>query len=99
MSKIAYRSGQEPAIVAPIETALRNSGKAGMVTDAAPEFSAVRESASNGNAEKVLRTLKAALEARVSARVPAGHPLMRWPTQHVASIFNRQSTNRDGPIP
>ena len=105
LSKIASRSDQEPAIVALIETALRNSGKAGMVTDAAPEFSAVGESASNGNTEKavqqfedLLRTLKATLEVRVNARVPADHPLMRWLVQHVASIFNRQSTNKDGQI-
>ena len=106
MSKIVYRSDQEPGTVALIEAALRNSGEAGMVTGAAPEFSAVGESASNGNAEKaiqhfkdLLRTLKAALEAQVSARVPADHPLMRWLTQHVASIFNCQSTNRDGQTP
>ena len=35
----------------------------------------------------------------MSARVPADHPLMRCLTQHVASIFNRQSTNRDGQTP
>ena len=45
VSKISYRSDQEPAIVSLTETALRNSGKAGEVTDASPEHSAVGESA------------------------------------------------------
>ena len=51
-SKIAYRSDQEPALVSLIESASRNSGKAGVVTDASPEFSPVGESASNGTAER-----------------------------------------------
>ena len=55
VSKIAYRSDQEPAIVALIETALRNCGKAGTVADAAPEHSAVGESASNGVAESAVK--------------------------------------------
>ena len=41
VSKIAYLSDQEPAVIATIEAALRNSGKAGDITDAAPEHSAV----------------------------------------------------------
>ena len=85
VSKITYRSDQEASIVALIETALRNSGKAGEVTEAAPQFSAVGESASNGTSERAvqkfedqLRTLKAALEARIGARLPNKHPVMRW---------------------
>ena len=93
VSKISYRSDQEPAIVSLIETALKNSGKAGEMTDASPEHSAVGESASNGVAEQtvqqfedLLRTLKAALEARLKTRLPSKHPVMRWLIQHVASI-------------
>ena len=104
--KLTYRSDQEHSIVALIETALRDSGKAGVVLEAAPEHSAVGESASNGTAERsvqlfedLLRTLKGALEARVGARLPNVHPVMDWLIQHVASIFNRQSTNRDGLTP
>ena len=106
VSKISYRSDQEPAIVSLIETALKNSGKAGEMTDASPEHSAVGESASNGVAERtvqqfedLLRTLKAALEARLKTRLPSKHPVMRWLIQHVASIYNRQSTNYDGQTP
>ena len=83
ISKISYRSDQEPAIVSLIETALKNNGKAGEIHDASPEHSAVGESASNGVAERTvqqfgdqLRTLKAALEARLKARLPSHHPVM-----------------------
>ena len=55
VSKIAYRSGQEPAIVDLIEAALRNCCKAGTVTDTASEHSAVGESASNGVAESAVK--------------------------------------------
>jgi len=104
--KIAYRSDQEPSIVALIEAALRNNGKAGAITEAAPEHSAVGESASNGMAEKTvqmfedqLRTLKAALEAHMGTRLPVDHAVMKWLIQHVASIHNRQTTNSDGQTP
>ena len=106
VSKIAYRSDQEPSIVATIEAALRNSGKAGDITDAAPEHSAVGESASNGAAESAVkqfedqvRTLKGALEAHMGDRLPVDHAVMRWMVQHVASIFNRHSTNSEGLTP
>ena len=106
VSKIAYRSDQEASIVATIEAALRNSGKAGDITDAAPEHSAVGESASNGTAESAvkqfedqLRTLKGALEAHMGDRLPVDHAIMRWLVQHVASIFNRHSTNSEGLTP
>ena len=58
VSKIAYRLDQEPAIVALIEAALRSCGKAGTVTDAAPEHSAVGESASNEVAESAVRQIE-----------------------------------------
>ena len=106
VSKIAYRSDQEASIIALIERALHNCGKAGTVTDAVPEHSAVGESSSNGTAENTvlqvegqMRTLKAALEARLGARLPNTHPVMRWLVQHVASILNRQSTNPEGMTP
>ena len=74
VSKISFRSDQEPAIVSLTETARKNNGKAGEVTDASPEHSAVGESPSNAIAEQtvqqfedLLKTLKAALEARLKA--------------------------------
>ena len=76
------------------------------VSQAVAEFSAVGESASNGRAERtvqavedLLRTLKSALEARIKCRIPADHAIMRWLVEHVASILNRYSINKDGVTP
>ena len=70
------------------------------------EHSAVGESASNGRAERtvqavedLLRTLKSALEARIKIRIASTHPVMRWMVEHVASILNRCSVNKDGQTP
>ena len=97
--KIAYRSDQEPSIVALIEAALRNNGKAGAITEAAPEHSAVGESASNGMAEKTvqmfedqLRTLKAALEAHTGTRLPMDHAVMKWLVNPACGLHS-QPTN------
>ena len=73
---------------------------------AVSEHSAIGESASNGRAERtvqavedLLRTLKSALEARIKARIPVDHPILRWMVEHVASILNRYSVNKDGQTP
>ena len=87
VSNISYGFDQEPAIVSLIETAIKNSGKAGEVTDATPEHSAVSESASNGVAERTVqrfedlpRTPKAALEARLRNLGSTALALV-WPYQ------------------
>ena len=76
------------------------------VSQAVAEFSAVGESASNGRAERtvqavedLLRTLKSALEARIKTRIPAEHAIMRWLVEHVATILNRYSVNKEGVTP
>ena len=76
------------------------------VVEAAPEYSAMRESASNGKAECALqmledqaRTLKSALEAQINARVNARHPAMRWLVRHTALNLNRFSVDPDGQTP
>ena len=76
------------------------------LTQAIGENSAVGESASNGRAERtiqavedLLRTLKSALETRLKAKLESGHPVMRWLVEHVASILNRYSVNKDGQTP
>ena len=58
VSKISYRSDQETAIVSLIETALKNKEKAGELTGASPEHSAVGESASNGVAQRTGNNLR-----------------------------------------
>ena len=76
------------------------------LTQAVAEFSAIGESASNGRAERavqavedLLRTLKSALEARIKARIPVDHAVMRWLVEHVSTILNRYSVNEDGKTP
>ena len=76
------------------------------VSQAVAEFSAVGESASNGRGERtvqavedLLRTLKSALEARIKVRIPADHAIMRWLVEHVATILNRYSVNKEGVTP
>jgi hypothetical protein len=49
--------------------------------------------------EDLLRTLKSALEARLKVRIPASHPVTRWLVEHVATILNRYSVNKDGQTP
>ena len=78
----------------------------GNLDQAVNEYSAIGESASNGRAERtvqavedMLRTLKSALEARLRVRVPSTHPIMRWLVEHVATILNRYSVNKDGATP
>ena len=50
--QIAYRSNQEPSIVACIDKALKNCRTSGQILKAAPEHSGVGESQSNGIAER-----------------------------------------------
>ena len=49
--------------------------------------------------EDLLRTLKSSLEARIRNRVPVSHPVTRWLVEHVASILNCYSVNKDGQTP
>ena len=67
------------------------------------EQSPVGESASNGKAERrvqvvedLLRTLKAALQGRLKAKIPMAHPIMKWLIEHTASILNRFVVGDDG---
>ena len=106
VAKLAYRTDQEASIVALLDQALTNCGKTGVPIDAAPEHSAVGESASNGKAERtvqqfedLIRTLKAALESRVGCRIDNTAVIMSWLVQHTADIFNRHSTNSEGRTP
>ena len=87
LTKFAYRSDQEKAIIASIESAAMAAQRmASPETDAivaAPENSSVGESASNGLAERTVqavedrtRTLLLALESRIKSKIPVSHPLI-----------------------
>ena len=106
--KLVYKTDQESSLRHAIEEALRRVGRTGSFEplEAAPELSAVGESASNGRAERAvqtfedqLRTLKSALDSRLKKKVPVDHPLMRWLVEHAANVINRYAVNPDGATP
>ena len=112
VTKLVYKSDQEPAIKSVIEAALTQIGRAGdprvdeEVMQLVPEHSAVGESASNGRAERtvqsvedMIRTYLHALESRLKVKIPSGHPVMRWIVEHAASMLNRFTINPDGVSP
>ena len=49
--------------------------------------------------EDLMRTYKSALETRLDFKIPIDHPVLRWMTEHVASITNRHVCNPDGQTP
>ena len=72
-------------------------------TVAIPEKTHPGELQSNGKAERavrsimdMVRTLKAALEARLQVRIPCSHPLIRWLVGHAAWILNVFVLGPDG---
>ena len=73
---------------------------------AVPELAHPGESASNGLAERGVRTLEeqarthlAALEARTDIPIPAQHPILHWIVQHAAYALNRYQLGPDGKTP
>ena len=91
ITKLVYKSDQEPSIKKAIEVALSRVGKSGEarsdepIEQAVPENSAVGKSASNGKAERavqqvedMLRTYLHALEGRIKRKIPMSHPIRRW---------------------
>ena len=111
-SKIVYKSDQERSIVSLFEETFKASCREGApmhnatLTQMVPEASAVGESQSNGKAENavqkfedLLRTYKSALETHLDSKIPVDHPIMRWMTEHVASVMNRHVCNPEGETP
>ena len=106
--KLVYKSDQESSIRSAIEEALKRIGRQGEceAIEAVPESSAVRESPSDGRAERtvqsfedLLRTLKSALETRLQCPLPVVHPVMRWLVEHTANLLTRYVVNDDGVTP
>lgn len=92
-----------------MEEAIKKSGRAGThlpFNTAVPELSAVGESASNGRAERAVQTVedqlrvgKSALEARLGAKIPCSHPVIRWMVEHYVDVINKYSINKTGMSP
>ena len=95
LSELVYRSDQERAIRRLLGDVVTLAVKNGDTFSAVPEASAVGESQSNGRAEAAvqqfedqLRTLKAALQARIGQKLPVTHPVLLWHVEHVAYLIN-----------
>ena len=114
LTRFVWKSDQEASVKALMEEAVKRCGRSGdMVPDgeaspvtAVPESSPVGSSASNGRIERtvqavedLLRTLKAALEARIGAQFPCAHPVVRWLVEHCADVMNKSAINPSGITP
>ena len=112
VSKMVYKSDQEPALKATIEQALKQVGRTGIEKEGddflqlVPEYSAVGESPSNGRAERAIQTIEDmirtylhALEHRIGKKVDTQWPVVRWLVEHAANMVNRFTTNPDGVSP
>ena len=112
VTKMVYKSDQEPAICTAVEAALSQICRAGdarhdaEILQLVPELSAVGESPSNGRAERavqlvedMVRTYLHALEGHLTVNIPTQHPIMRWLFEHAGSMLNRFTLNPDGVTP
>ena len=70
---------------------------------AVPGHTTPGESSSNGIAERAiqqvedqLRTMKAALEGRLKARIPMNHSIMNWMVEHSAHLLTKYLKGPDG---
>ena len=94
---IILKGDQEPAI----SSLLRNIKE--RLPGAMEERSPVGESCSNGDVdrgiqsvENIARTLKLALEQRLSTKIPVTHPVVTWLVPHAAFLFTRIHVSADG---
>ena len=95
-----YMCDQESSIETLIQAAIKVAGREAEWVGAVPEHSAVGESQSNARAERavqevedLLRTMLAALEHRIKARIPSCHPVVRWLVEHVATTINKYAVH------
>ena len=104
ITRLAYMCDQEKPLNAMIRASMHELGGSADWKGAILENSAVGESQSNGKAESAvktfedhLRVMKAALESRLSARLPSNHPVTKWLIEYTATVLNKyaiQSTGR-----
>ena len=82
-----------------MDESIKQCGRAGNWTESTvPENNAVGSSPSNARAERSVQmiedqthTLKAALESRVSGKIPCHHPLVKWIVEHAVDMINKFS--------
>jgi hypothetical protein len=96
--RVLIRCDGEPAL-----KALRNAITKGLPDGATPIVTPVGESQSNGGIEGAVRLVKdllrvhlMALEAKIGARFPTGHPVLTWLVEHVSDLISKHMVGVDG---
>ena len=96
VKRLVHMSDQERSLGAMITSAMDALSGSSDWAGAVRENSAVGESQSNGKAEAAvqavedqIRVMKAALESRLSARIPSQHPVMKWMVEYAAVLLNK----------
>ncbi len=96
--RVLIRTDGEPALLA-----LRNAIIKGLPDGATPISTPVGESSSNGGIEGAVKIVKgmlrvhlAALEKKISAKFPSGHPVLTWLVEHVTDIISKYMVGVDG---
>ncbi len=96
--RVLIRCDGEPAL-----KALRNAIVKGLPDGATPVVTPVGESQSNGGIEGAVRIVKGllrvhlmALEAKIGAKFPSGHPVLAWLVEHVTDIISKYMVGVDG---
>jgi hypothetical protein len=96
--RVLIRTDGEPALVA-----LRNAITQALPDGATPISTPVGESQSNGGIEGAVKIVKgllrvhlAALERRVGAKFPSGHPVLTWLVEHVSDVITKYMIGLDG---
>ena len=103
VKRMVHMSDQERSLGAMITSAMNILSGSSDWAGAVRENSAVGESQSNGKAEAAvqaiedqIRVMKAALESRLSARIPSNHPIMKWLVEYAAVILNKYAVQPSG---
>jgi hypothetical protein len=96
--RVLIRCDGEPAL-----KALRNAIAKGLPDGATPIVTPVGESQSNGGIEGAVRIVKGllrvhlmALEAKIGAKFPSGHPVLAWLVEHVTDVISKHMVGVDG---
>ena len=104
VKRMVHMSDQERSLGAMITSAMDLLSGSTTWAGAVRENSAVGESQSNGKAEAAvqaiedqIRVMKAALESRLSARIPSQHPVMKWMVEYAAVILEQICCSTFGP--
>ena len=97
-AKCIIKTDQETALVNLIEAVIKGREHATI-----SEYSPVKESQSNGIAEKAVqsceemtRTIKIGLERRMNRKLPTEHPVMKWLVSHAGDTVTRFQVGTDG---